>query len=165
MSFHVLHVFQHGATLAKEKGFIVMRSKDGSEQRRPHEDMRAVIIAARGVTLTSNFVSAVLETDGIILHCNESYQPCGVTAPLERVIDQRAYLHQVSQPRRLNDRLWQRMLRGKTRNQARVLERKEVRSPHLELALKTGAIDEGNCARRYWQLYFPAIGWSGSRRR
>jgi CRISPR-associated protein Cas1 len=164
MSFHVLHVFQHGATLAKEKGFIIMRSKDGSEQRRPHEDMRAVIIAARGVTLTSNFVSAVLETDGIILHCNESYQPCGVTAPLERVIDQRAYLHQVSQPRRLNDRLWQRMLRGKTRNQARVLEHKEVRSPHLELALKTGAIDEGNCARRYWQLYFPAIGWSATKR-
>lgn len=164
MSFHVLHIFQHGATLTKEKGFIVMRAKDGSEKRRPHEDLRAVIIAARGVTLTSNFVSAVLETDGIILHCNESYQPCGVTAPLERVIDQRAYLHQVSQPKRLNERLWQRMLRGKTRNQQRVLERKEMRSPHLELALKSGAIDEGNCARRYWQLYFPAIGWSATSR-
>ena len=164
MSFHILHVFQHGATLAKEQGFIVMRAKDGSEKRRPHEDMRAVIIAARGVTLTSNFVSAVLETDGIILHCNESYQPCGVTAPLERVIDQRAFLHQVSQPKRLNERLWQRMLRGKTRNQQRVLERKEVRSPHLELALKSNDIDEGNCARRYWQLYFPAIGWAATRR-
>ncbi len=164
MSFHVLHVFQHGATLAKEQGFIVCRAQDKSERRMPHEDMRAVIIAARGVTLTSNFISAVLETDGIILHCNESYQPCGVTAPLERVIDQRAFLHQVSQPKRLNERLWQRMLRGKTRNQQRVLERKEVRSPHLELALKTGAIDEGNCARRYWQLYFPAIGWSATRR-
>jgi len=22
--------------------------------------------------------------------------------------------------------------------------------------------DEGNCARRYWQLYFPAIGWSAT---
>jgi CRISPR-associated protein Cas1 len=164
MSFHVLHVLQHGATLAKEQGFIVCRAQDKSERRLPLEDLRAVIIAARGVTLTSNFVSAVLETDGIILHCNESYQPCGVTAPLERVIDQRAYLHQVSQPKRLNERLWQRMLRGKTRNQARVLEHKEVRSPHLELALKTGAIDEGNCARRYWQLYFPAIGWAATKR-
>ncbi len=74
MSFHILHVFQHGATL------------------------------------TSNFISAVLETDGIILHCNESYQPCGVTAPLGR------------------------------------------------------PIDEGNCARRYWQLYFPAIGWAATSR-
>ena len=164
MSYHVLHVFQHGATLAKERGFIVCRAQDKSERKLPHEDLRAVIIAARGVTLTSNFVSAVLETDGIILHCNESYQPCGVTAPLERVIDQRAFLNQTSRPKRLNERIWQRILRGKTVNQQRVLEHKELRSPHLELALRSGNIDEGNCAKRYWQLYFPAIGWTSTKR-
>lgn len=164
MSFHILHVLQHGATLAKERGFIVCKATDGSELRRPFNDMRAVIVAARGVTLTSSFVTAVLESDGIILHCNEAYEPCGVTAPSERVVDQRAFLHQVSQPKRLNERLWRRMLQGKTRNQQRVLARREIRSPHLELALKSGSIDEGNCARRYWQLYFPAIGWSATKR-
>ena len=45
-------------------------------------------------------------------------------------------------------------------NQSRVLQHKQLRSPHLELALKQEVFDEGNCARRYWQLYFPAIGWS-----
>ncbi len=49
MSFHILHVFQHGATLAKEQRFIVCRALDKKERRLPHEDMRAVIIAARGV--------------------------------------------------------------------------------------------------------------------
>ena len=29
MSFHILHVFQHGATLAKEQGFIVCRARWG----------------------------------------------------------------------------------------------------------------------------------------
>ena len=164
MSFHVLHVFQHGSTLAKDRGMIVCRAQDNTERRLPHEDMRAVIIAARGVTLTSNFLSAVLETDGIILHCNEAYQPCGITAPLERVIDQRAFLNQVSQPKRLNERLWQRLLQGKTRNQRHVLAKQGLNSPHLDLALKREAIDEGNCARRYWQLYFPAIGWSSTSR-
>ena len=164
MSFHILHVFQHGATLAKEKGFIVCRAQDKTERRLPHEDMRAVIIAARGVTLTSNFVSAVLETDGIILHCNESYRPCGVTASLDRVIDQRAFLNQVSQPRLLNERLWQRLLQGKALNQQRVLSQCKIKSPHLERALKSGHIDEGNCARRYWQLFFPGIGWAAARR-
>jgi CRISPR-associated protein Cas1 len=164
MSFHILHVLQHGALLAKERGFIVSRAQDGSERRMPHEDLRAVIIAARGVTLTSNFVSAVLETDGIILHCNESYKPCGITAPLQRVIDQRAFLHQASCPKRLNERLWGRLLRGKTINQQRVLKRRELVSPHLDLALRTGDIDEGNCAKRYWQLFFPAIGWAATRR-
>jgi len=110
MSFHVLHIFKHGSVLAKDRGFIVCRAEDKSEHRIPHEDLRAVIIAARGVTLTSSFVSAVLETDGIILHCDCDYKPCGITAPLARVVDSQKYLHQAGRPKRLNARLWQRCL-------------------------------------------------------
>ena len=164
MSFHVLHVFRHGALLGKERGFITMRVAGEKEQKRPHEDIRAVIIAARGVTLTSSFVSAILEADGVILHCDESYQPCGITAPLPRVTDNRAYLTQASRPARLNDRLWHHLLRGKTQNQQHVLKKRELHSAHLEMALKRDAFDEGNCAKRYWQLYFPSIGWASSKR-
>ncbi len=164
MSHHLLHVFKHGCVLSKDRGFLVCRGEDKSEHRIPHEDVRAVVIAARGVTLTSSFVSAILETDGIILHCNESYQPCGITAPLPRIIDQRAYLHQAERPVRLNNRLWHRLIRGKTVNQLRVLKKRELASPHLELAVKQDTFDEGNCARRYWQLYFPAIGWVSTKR-
>jgi CRISP-associated protein Cas1 len=164
MSFHILHVFHHGAVLGKERGFITCTVGGTVVGRLPHEDLRAVIIAARGVTLTSNFVSAVLDTNGIILHCDESYQPCGITAPLARVVDTRAYLHQIARPKPLNTRLWNRLLRGKTLNQSRVLQRLKKPSPHLELALRSGDIHEGNCARRYWQLFFPSIGWLGTSR-
>ncbi|HVM50259.1 MAG TPA: type II CRISPR-associated endonuclease Cas1 [Candidatus Acidoferrum sp.] len=164
MSYHILHVFQHGAVLGRERGFVTCRV-DGLEDRRlPLEDVRAVVIAARGVTLTSNFLSGLLETDGIVLHCDERYQPCGWTAPLGRVVDLRAFQHQAKRPRKLNNHLWREMLRGKTLNQTRVLQRKQLRSPQLELALKQGQFDEANCARRYWQLYFPAIGWMGTKR-
>jgi CRISPR-associated protein Cas1 len=160
MSFHVLHVFQHGATMAKEQGFIVCRAQDGGERRLPHEDIRAVIIASRGVTLTSRFISAILESDGIILHCDERYQPCGVTSALDRVIDRKAFLRQVSCPAGLNARLWQKMLRGKTENQIAVLKYLGLSCPALDVALRTGQIDEGNAARKYWRLYFPVIGFS-----
>jgi CRISP-associated protein Cas1 len=159
MSFHVLHVFQHGAILAKENGFIVCRSQDGEVRSLPHEDIRAVIIAARGVTLTSQFISAILVSDGIILHCDESYRPCGITSALSRVIDRVAFLRQATQPPRLNLRLWRQMLIGKTENQIAVLRYLEISSPYLQLALKSGNIDEGNAARKYWRLYFPAIGF------
>lgn len=159
MSFHVLHVFQHGAILAKEQGFIVCRSESGEERRLPHQDIRAVIIAARGVTLTSRFVSAILEGEGIILHCDERYQPCGITCALGRVIDRNAFLRQASQPIRLNARLWQKMLCGKTENQIAVLRHLGLSCAYLDAALRTGKIDEGNAARRYWQLYFPALGF------
>jgi CRISPR-associated protein Cas1 len=164
MSFHVLHVLQHGALLSKDRGFIVCRGQDGTERRLPHTDIRAVVIAARGVTLTSHFVSSILETDGLVLHCNERYQPCGITVGLQRVVDLTAFLSQVSQPKKLNEKLWQRMLEGKTENQLGVLRKLGLESNYLEKSLKSGKIDEGNCARRYWKLYFPAIAADTARR-
>lgn len=164
MSHHILHVFQHGAILGCERGFITCRADDRDERRLPLDDLRAVIIAARGVTLTSSFLSGLMEINGIVLHCDERYQPCGWTAPLARVVDLRAFQHQTARPRRLNERLWHKILRGKTLNQSRVLQHKQLRSAHLELALKQEHFDEGNCARRYWQLYFPSIGWAATKR-
>lgn len=164
MSFHVLHVLQHGALLSKDRGFIVCRGQDGTERRLPHTDIRAVVIAARGVTLTSHFVSSILETDGLVLHCNERYQPCGITVGLPRVVDLTAFLSQVSQPKKLTEKLWQRMLEGKTENQLGVLRKLGLESKYLEKSLKSGKIDEGNCARRYWKLYFPAIAADTARR-
>lgn len=164
MSHHVVHIFQHGATLARERGFIVCRAEDKTERTLPLDDIRAVIIAARGVLLTSNFLSAMLEQDAIVLHCDERYQPCGITAPLSRVVDLLAFQHQAARPRKLNDRLWHQLVRGKTLNQTRVLQHRQLKSGHLELALRRDEFDEANCARRYWQLYFPAIGWTGTKR-
>ena len=164
MSYHILHVLQPFCTLAKERGFIVCRGQDRSEKKLPHEDIRAVIIAARGVNLTSSFVTALLETDAVILHCDEKYQPRGITAPLSRIADRTAFLRQASRPKRLNEHLWHTLLRGKTVNQQRVLQRKDKPSPHLQWALDADKLDEGNCARRYWQLYFPAIGWVSTHR-
>lgn len=164
MSYHVLHVLQPFCTLAKERGFIVCRGQDNIEKKLPHHDIRAVIIAARGVNLTSSFVSALLETDAVILHCDENYQPAGITTSLSRVIDRKAFLRQASRPKRLNEHLWHTLLRGKTINQQRVLERQQHPSPHLAYALENDALDESNCARRYWQLYFPAIGWVSTKR-
>ena len=101
-----------------------------------NKKLRAVIIAARGVTRSSNFLSGRLETDAIALHCDERYQPCGWTAPLARVVDLKMFQNQTAKPKRLNEKLWHEMLRGKTLNQSRVLQHKQLRSPHLELALR-----------------------------
>jgi len=105
-----------------------------------------------------------LEQDAIVLHCDERYQPCGITAPLARVVDLLAFEHQADRPARLNAHLWHSLVRGKTLNQQRVLQHRHLSSQHLELALRNDEFDEGNCARRYWQLYFPSIGWATTSR-
>lgn len=122
MSYHILHVYKHGAILGKRNGFLTCRGVDGIESKIPYADVRAVIIAARGVTITSNFMSAILQSDGIILHCDEKYQPCGITSQLSRITDKRAYLHQADKPSTLNDKIWNKFLKCKTNNQIYLLK-------------------------------------------
>ena len=155
MSQHILHIFQHGSTLLRDHGFVVCRAQDKSQKALPLDDIRAVIIAARGVTLTSYFLSSMVERDAVVLHCNEDYQPCGITAPLARIVDLKAFEHQTERPKKLNEKLWHELLRKKTLNQQRVLQFRNLRSPHLELALRTEEFDEANCARRYLAIVFP----------
>ena len=164
MSHHILHIFQHGATIGKERGFLTARTPDAQERRLPIEDIRAVITAARGVTFTSAALSGLLEQDAIILHCNDRYQPCGWTVPINRITDLRAFQTQISNPTRLNARLWHYILYSKTKNQYHVLARCGQRSAYLEHALTQKTINEANCARHYWQLYFPSIGYIGEKR-
>jgi CRISP-associated protein Cas1 len=169
MSYHILHIRTHGATLHKDRGHLLMRPpkedrESEPERRLPLEDIRAVILAGRGITLTSGAMAGLLSHDAIILHCDEAYQPIGLTTPLPRLIDARAFLHQGQQPKTLNDKLWQCLLIGKTANQIAQLAALGLSSAHLERALSRKQIDEGNCARYYWQLYFPALGWPDARR-
>jgi len=153
--------------LCRERGFLVCSPPTTSEQRPGKialEDIRALVIAARGVTLTSNAISGILSRDGIILHCDERYAPVGITAPLPRIVDTRAFSVQASHPKRLNSAIWNRLLIGKTSNQLEVIKAHGLFSAHLERALGKRKIDEGNCARQYWKLFFPAIGWEKTRR-
>lgn len=70
------------AKLASPVAQNVQLSKISSQLERANDlnseaidEHPAVIIAARGVTLSSNFLSGLLETDAIVLHCDERYQP------------------------------------------------------------------------------------------
>ncbi|MBW7909559.1 MAG: type II CRISPR-associated endonuclease Cas1 [Kiritimatiellae bacterium] len=168
MAHHILHILTHGVSLGRDRGHLICRAPKqddaASDRRMPLEDLRAVVIAARGVTLTSSAMAGILENEGIILHCGERYQPIGVTAPLPRTVDPKTMENQARRLASLNQRVWNRLLRGKTRNQRGVLADRKISSAYLDRALTAPKIDESNCARQYWRLYFPSIGWSGSRR-
>jgi hypothetical protein len=48
MGLHVLHVLQHGATLAKEQGFVVCRGQDHAGRGLPLEGARYVFPTQAG---------------------------------------------------------------------------------------------------------------------
>ncbi len=63
------------------------------------DDIRAVIIAARGVMLDIEFpVWHMLEKDAIVLHCDETVSTLRDYGLLGRVVDLLAFEHQTDQP-------------------------------------------------------------------
>lgn len=165
MSHHIVHVLTHGARIAVERGQLTCIAPDAPPKRLPVADLRAVVIAARGVSITADAMGALLDADAIMLHCNAHYKPCGISVSLSRVASHAVFLGQLRPRPNLNDRIWMRILARKVANQSACLRRLNSPSPYLENAAKNRNLHEGNCARRYWKHFFAAIGHRGHRRR
>lgn len=159
MSYHIIHVLGHGSVLSADRGCLVCRG-DSGERRAPLSDILAVIVAARGVSFSSDAISRITSNKGIILHCDENYRPCGKTVPLPVVIHQDVFARQISLPPATADAIWRKILTAKTLNHAAVLDLYSTKH-ELRDQLKNGKIDEGNAARHYWSRYFKLYGRKG----
>ena len=165
MSHHIVHIFNHGSRLKKERGMMVCTSEDSEEVHElPIEDVRAVIIAARGVFMSQELVAALLEVNAVILHCDRSYRPVGITSGIERVVHSDALFNQGNRALKLHDHLWRIIAAAKVANQARVLEIFGIQTAFLKRQLEGRTVDEAACARHYWRSYFALLGAHGVQR-
>ena len=138
---------------------MVCRPENSGEiHELPVEDIRAVIIAARGVSLSLELVSALMESGAVILHCNHLYRPVGISSGLERVVKSDALYNQANYSLLLHTRLWKRVVYAKVSNQAEVLESHNRKAMYLIRQLHKNSIDEAACARYYWGEYFALFG-------
>lgn len=162
MSYHVIHIRTHGSRLTKDRGRLILKSNDDNKAHTPKvialEDVLAIIVAAKGVTITSSAFAALLKQGSSIVHCDENYQPVGKSLPLQKIIKGETFFNQVEQPKVLNKQIWRILLKTKIANHARVLDSLKIQKNKLWDHLKKTKIDEGNSARYYWGKFFPAIG-------
>lgn len=165
MSYHILNISEYGCKLLKENGFIVCKKDEKILGKMALADVRAIVLANEAVSVSGALISALSDSDAIILHC-KNFKPIGLTLPLCRVYNSRAVLHQAACPKVLNAQIWQNLLRAKIANQAESLERLKANSSRLTgmLMNKSRQLDEARSARDYWDKYFPAIGAYGERR-
>lgn len=156
MSYHIIHILKHKSFLSVDRGCLVLKNEDG-EKRAPLSDILAVIIAAKGIGFSGDCLSEIIKNGGIILHCDENYRPIGKTTSLSSIIHSEIFKKQIeSQPKFCNE-LWSLLIRNKIENQAAVLDLIGAKHKLWEI-IKSGNIDEGNCARHYWKNYFPKFG-------
>ncbi len=165
MSHHIVHIFTHGAMLRQERGFLIMRHGEDEEKRLPLEDVLAVVIAAKGVTFSSNLLSELAGANAVVLHCSERYLPVAMTAPLAHVIRPELVENQANRDLELHRRLWRRVIRDKVANQSAVLAAFGRSAPGVQRELAcAGEPDEASAARAYWRVFFELAGEPGSSR-
>ena len=160
---------------------LVFENKALKESRKlPLEDIRAVIIAAKGFVITDSLIASLLDNDAVILHCNDSFEPVGWTTGLARSIDTATSFSQIKLGSILHKKLWEKILYKKVFNQSKVLaslqkKRKKVIGGYAlsernyldnQLALvNKKSLNEATCARYYWNNLFKDLGLSVKQRR
>lgn len=180
MSHQILHILTHGASLHKDRGRLVFKPPQSEAKDWKSvalEDLRAIIIAAKGVHFSSNLIASLQEFGVVMLHCNEKYEPVGLTFPLPHTTQLQTLQNQCSASSELNDQIWKTLLRAKIHNQSLTMDyltlhgsqektilHKDDKIAQFHQACDSESPSESLCARLYWQLYFPLIGWGHSRR-
>jgi CRISP-associated protein Cas1 len=164
VTFHIVHLFQHAGRLGKQRGRLVF-DHEGGQESLPIENVRAVIVAAKGISMSSQVVGALLKADCIILHCDQRYQPVGWTLPCDRTIHRDLLEGQVRPRGGLHRALWRQVVARKVWHQAMVLDRLDIQpNPLWPLAQSPDPSQEGNAARMYFRRFFPAVGAVGQNR-
>lgn len=164
MSHHIVHILNHGSRLHKVRGMMVCRQNNDKVHEIPIEDIQAVIIASRGVSFSPELIRALMDANAVILHCDHTYRPVGITSRIERVIKSNALYNQANRTLKLHDRLWRAIVHAKVTNQARLLEIHRLHPAFLKRELKQGTINESACARHYWNYFFSLLGSEGVHR-
>ncbi|MEM0201323.1 MAG: type II CRISPR-associated endonuclease Cas1 [Candidatus Micrarchaeaceae archaeon] len=143
----------HNSHLTVDRGCLVCSVPEIEEHRIPLTDILAVIIAARGISFSSECISRLTENGTVILHCNESYHPIAKTIRLYATIHNEIFEKQISKDTEFNQKLWNKLLYAKIKNQALLLD---IIKPSHKLwnEISTNSYDEGNIARYYWKIYF-----------
>jgi CRISPR-associated protein Cas1 len=160
MTDRVLDISEQPARLSIRNGLLVVES--GGEERAaiPCDELAAVVIGHRQVSLTQAVLSELAKAGALLVTCDEKFQPASMVLPLD------AHHAQAERFRRQADlgatkkkRLWQSVVQAKIRAQAGALERTMGSDEGLRALIsrvRSGDPDnvEARAARRYWSRLF-----------
>lgn len=154
MTYHILHLTTSNCKLSVDKGLLFCKYQNGETNKIAIDDIKALVVAAFGVSFTNNCLFKLLEHNVVILHCNEKYQPVGFSVPLDRIVRQKVFHNQIAQNEEFEIKLWKEILKCKVLNQAKNLDLMGNETHNLYKLINRPLVNEANIARYYWQNYF-----------
>lgn len=157
MSYHILHITTPNSYIHCDMGFLFCELKDGTINKLPIDDIKILVVATQSVSFSNTCISRLLENDIVILHCNNSYKPVGWSAPIDRVVREKAFKNQIIQNQEFEANLWKKVVKQKALNQAENLSQMGCHHNLIRLIEKP-LMNEANIAKQYWQNYFSTLG-------
>lgn len=127
----------------------------------PIEDIGIVILDHQQITITHSLISALIENNVAIIHCNETHHPSGLMMPLASNTTQtEKFRAQIDASIPLKKNLWQQTVSSKISNQAALLKKKNKPIDNMlywSKEVKSGDTEnhEARAAAYYWQNIFP----------
>lgn len=138
--------------------------KREAERTIPIEDIGAVVLDNRRITITTGAMEALLDNNCAIITCNSTNLPVGLTLPLSgNTTQSERFRNQIDASLPLKKQLWQQTVRQKILNQATVLNKNTgaiVKNMQVWAnEVKSGDPDnfEARAATYYWRNLFPTL--------
>lgn len=134
--------------------------KESSVATRPIEDIGLLILDHRQITVTHGLLTALLENNVALIHCNDAHHPAGMMLNLDgHTLQAQRFKAQIEASEPLKKQLWQQTVVAKIENQAALLASrgKEVKKmEYLSRSVKSGDADncEARAAACYWSELF-----------
>ena len=160
MANRIVEIAEDGRHLAKERGFLAVKSQGAELGRVPLDDIAAVIANAHGITYSNSLLVALAERRAPLVICGANFRPAAILWSADGHHEQAGRMaDQATASVPLKKRLWTQLVVAKIESQRATLE--AVGAEHKGfylLARKVRAGDpenvEAQAARRYWPLLF-----------
>ncbi len=134
--------------------------KENAEVTRPIEDIGVMILDHKQITITHGLLTALLENNVALIHCNDAHHPVGLMLNLDgNTLQTQRFQAQIEASEPLKKQLWQQTIVAKINNQMALLKLlgKDVRKLEF-LAGNVKSGDSDNCEARaaayYWSVLF-----------
>lgn len=147
-----------------EQSDLPERMKQSSNRTIPIEDIGAVVLENRQITITQGLLEALLENNCAVITCDCRNMPVGLMLPLcGNTVQSERFRNQLDASLPLKKQLWQQTIKAKIANQAAIL----ARYTDAETGCMSSWIDdvrsgdpdnlEGRAAAYYWKQLFKDI--------
>lgn len=127
----------------------------------PIKDIGIMILDHQQITITHSLISALVDNNTAIIHCNESHHPTGLMMPLcGNTLQTERFKTQIDASLPLKKNLWQQTVSAKIINQAYLLKTTGIAVENMMYwakEVKSGDSEnhEARAAAYYWQHFFP----------